>query len=111
MQEKLLGRHYSRRLASTAAAEQKPADPNEKLLRVTCTRCHKLTHEGRVASVSAEEELPAFDLKDAVGAKLRQRAARRAVLLVVVDIADFDGSLPRCARGPDCAFSFHVLEG
>ena len=69
-------------------------------MEITCVRCHKLAHEGRVASAAAEVELPPFDLGATVGAKIARRAARRAVLLVVVDVADLDGSLPRCAAPP-----------
>jgi hypothetical protein len=76
--------------------EQKPADPLQKLMQITCARCHKLTHEGRVQSLSAEMELPPFSLTATVGTKIQRRTARRAVLLVVVDVADLDGSLPRC---------------
>jgi hypothetical protein len=76
--------------------EQQPADPIAKMLQITCARCHKLAYEGRVASPKAEAQLPAFDLGATVGAKIARRTARRAVVAVVVDIADFDGSLPRC---------------
>lgn len=79
---------------------QEAADPLAKLLNITCARCHKLAFEGRVASDVAEEELPPFDLGATVGAKIARRVARRAVLLVVIDIADFDGSLPRYAPPP-----------
>ena len=76
--------------------EQIEADPVSKMLQVTCARCHKLSFEGRVSSSTAEQELPEFDLAATVGAKIARRTARRAVVAVVVDIADFDGSLPRC---------------
>jgi hypothetical protein len=67
-----------------------------KLLQVTCVRCHKLTHEGRVASDRAEQAAPQFDLAALLAPKLQRLRGRRACLLVVVDVADFDGSLPRC---------------
>lgn len=78
---------------------QEPADPVAKLLQVTCARCHKLTHEGRVASERAEKQVPHFDLTALLLPKLNRRRGRPVCLLVVVDVADFDGSLPRCGSG------------
>ena len=41
--------------------------------------------------------MPAFDLGRKVGRKIAATPHRRAVVLCVVDLADFDGSLPRAA--------------
>lgn len=41
--------------------------------------------------------MPDFDLAKKVGRKIALQRDRRAVVLVVVDVADFDGSLPRAA--------------
>lgn len=41
--------------------------------------------------------LPDFDLNKKVGRKLQLQKFRRAVVLCVVDLQDFDGSLPRQA--------------
>jgi hypothetical protein len=41
--------------------------------------------------------MPAFDLGRKVGRKIAATPHRRAVVLCVVDVADFDGSLPRAA--------------
>ena len=86
---------------------QMPVDPVKKLLQITCERCHKLTHEGSVKSALAELELPEFDLGKTVGVKIARRTARRAVVCVVVDIADFDGSLPRCVSASNFVFNFN----
>ncbi len=48
-------------------------------------------------SAAAEAALPEFDLARKVGRKLALQKFRRSVVLCVVDIADFDGSLPRAA--------------
>ena len=45
----------------------------------------------------AEGQLPDFDLGRKVGRKIFLQKDRRAVVLCVVDIWDFDGSLPRSA--------------
>ena len=50
-----------------------------------------------VKSQKAEALLPAFDIGRKVGGKIRLQRHRRAVVLCVVDVADFDGSLPRAA--------------
>jgi hypothetical protein len=55
--------------------------------------------------------MPAFDLGRKVGRKIAVTPHRRAVVLCVVDVADFDGSLPRAAlsaivpRGACCWLS------
>jgi hypothetical protein len=77
--------------------EQMPADTITKLLQTTCARCHKLTYTGKVQSEVAEKELPPFDLAAAMATQIKSKWKRRAVVLLVVDIADFDGSLPRYA--------------
>jgi hypothetical protein len=51
----------------------------------------------QVKSQKAEAELPEFDLGKKVGRKIGLQRHRRAVVLCVVDAADFDGSLPRVA--------------
>lgn len=48
-------------------------------------------------SQKAEALLPAFDLGKKVGQKMALQKFRRPVVLCVVDLADFDGSLPRHA--------------
>jgi len=51
----------------------------------------------KVKSQKAEALLPAFDLGKKVGRKMALQKFRRPVVLCVVDMADFDGSLPRHA--------------
>ncbi len=51
----------------------------------------------KVKSESAEGVLPDFDLAKKVGRKIALQKDRRAVVLCVVDVWDFDGSLPRLA--------------
>ena len=48
-------------------------------------------------SQAAEAALPAFDLGKKVGQKIALQKFRTPIVLCVVDIADFDGSLPRQA--------------
>ncbi len=51
----------------------------------------------QLKSLAAEAALPAFDFASKVGRKIALQKFRRAVVLCVVDVADFDGSLPRDA--------------
>lgn len=51
----------------------------------------------QVKDESAENLLPDFDFERVVGQRLRTAYGRRAVVLLVVDAADFDGSFPRSA--------------
>ncbi|KAK9814077.1 hypothetical protein WJX72_000361 [[Myrmecia] bisecta] len=64
---------------------------------VLCARCYSLKHYGQIKSQKAETLLPEFDLGKRVGRKIQLQRSRRAVILCVIDIADFDGSLPRSA--------------
>ncbi len=68
---------------------------DEILSSLVCERCYSLKHYGKIKSASAEAFLPDFDVAASVGEAVRSRQFRRAILLVVVDLADFDGSLPR----------------
>jgi len=59
-------------------------------------RCQTLAaHCRHVVSQHGEAALPGFDLNKKVGRKIKLQKYRRAVVLCVVDMADFDGSLPR----------------
>ncbi|GAB4820166.1 hypothetical protein N2152v2_007212 [Parachlorella kessleri] len=69
----------------------------EEDLHVLCARCYSLRHYGQVKSTDAEAALPAFDFTRRVGRKIALQKFRRSIVLMVVDVADFDGSLPRQA--------------
>lgn len=77
-----------------------PAPPAHLAARpLLCARCHALQHYGRVPSAAAEALLPSLDFEKVVGAPLR-RAAQRSrppLVLLVVDLVDFDGSFPAAA--------------
>lgn len=79
-------------VASYADQEEGEAPTN-----VLCARCYSLRHYGSVKSAAAESELPDFDFERKVGNKIQLQKFRRSVVLCVVDVADFDGSLPRSA--------------
>ncbi|EFJ44727.1 hypothetical protein VOLCADRAFT_118673 [Volvox carteri f. nagariensis] len=64
---------------------------------VLCQRCYWLTHAGKLKSYEGEAALPTFDLSKKVGRKIHLQKDRKAVVLCVVDLWDFDGSLPRQA--------------
>ena len=64
---------------------------------LVCARCYSLKHYGKVKSLVAETALPDFDLGKSVGRTITLRQFRRSVVVAVVDLADFDGSLPRKA--------------
>lgn len=51
----------------------------------------------QVKSAEAEAALPGFDFGRRVGRKIALQKFRRSIVLMVVDVADFDGSLPRQA--------------
>jgi hypothetical protein len=74
-----------------------PSTTEDELPDVVCQRCYSLKHKGSVHVESAEGMLPEFDLGKKVGRKIFLQKDRRAVVLCVVDVWDFDGSLPRSA--------------
>eukprot|EP00199_Chlamydomonas_sp_CCMP681_P000330 CAMPEP_0119116928 /NCGR_PEP_ID=MMETSP1180-20130426/52557_1 /TAXON_ID=3052 ORGANISM="Chlamydomonas cf sp, Strain CCMP681" /NCGR_SAMPLE_ID=MMETSP1180 /ASSEMBLY_ACC=CAM_ASM_000741 /LENGTH=544 /DNA_ID=CAMNT_0007106131 /DNA_START=76 /DNA_END=1710 /DNA_ORIENTATION=+ len=81
---------------SVPGEDEEGAD-QEQLPEVLCQRCFSLKHTGKVKVEAAEDKLPGFDLAKKVGRKIALQKDRRAVVLVVVDAWDFDGSLPRTA--------------
>lgn len=62
---------------------------------VVCVRCHSLRHYGKVKDPTVENLLPDFDFNHTVGRKLGMTTGSRSVVVMVVDVTDFDGSLPR----------------
>lgn len=74
-----------------------PEAKDEPLPDVLCARCFSLKNYGKVKNAAAEGQLPSFDLGKKVGRKITLQKDRRAVVLCVVDVWDFDGSLPRAA--------------
>ncbi|DBB17163.1 TPA: hypothetical protein ACH3X3_014236 [Trebouxia sp. C0006] len=71
------------------------SNEEDALPAILCARCYSLRHYGHVVSQHGEAALPGFDLNKKVGRKIKLQKYRRAVVLCVVDMADFDGSLPR----------------
>ncbi|KAL8140142.1 hypothetical protein V2J09_006163 [Rumex salicifolius] len=61
---------------------------------VVCARCHSLRHYGMVKDATVENLLPDFDFDHTVGRKLSIATGSRSVVLMVVDVSDFDGSFP-----------------
>ncbi|XP_073141824.1 GTP-binding protein BRASSINAZOLE INSENSITIVE PALE GREEN 2, chloroplastic [Henckelia pumila] len=62
---------------------------------IVCSRCHSLRYYGKVRDPSVENLLPDFDFDHTVGRRLMSVSGARTVVLLVVDVADFDGSFPR----------------
>jgi GTPase Era involved in 16S rRNA processing len=77
--------------------DRESADEEEEEKVVVCARCHALRNYGKVKDESLENLLPDFDFERVVGARLKKAYGRRAVVLMVVDGSDFDGSFPRKA--------------
>ncbi|CAM6021015.1 unnamed protein product [Sphagnum balticum] len=69
-------------------------DEDEEKL-VVCARCHALRNYGKVKDETLENLLPDFDFERVVGVRLKKAYGRRAVVVMVVDGCDFDGSFPR----------------
>ncbi|XP_021757978.1 GTP-binding protein BRASSINAZOLE INSENSITIVE PALE GREEN 2, chloroplastic-like [Chenopodium quinoa] len=72
-----------------------PLNPNLCEKPVVCARCHSLRHYGKVKDVSLENLLPDFDFDHTVGRKLATASGGRSVVLMVVDVCDFDGTFPK----------------
>ncbi|KAI3826556.1 hypothetical protein L1987_00604 [Smallanthus sonchifolius] len=71
-------------------------NPNPNFQRpVVCARCHSLRNYGKVKDQTVENLLPDFDFDHTVGRRLNSVTGTRAVVVMVVDAVDFDGSFPR----------------
>jgi hypothetical protein len=88
---------FSSPSASSSSSQRQHNTTTTQPLDLLCARCFSLTHYGRVRSALAEAAMPEFDLARKVGRKIALQRDRRATVMVVVDITDFDGSLPRAA--------------
>jgi ribosome biogenesis GTPase A len=74
-------------------------DPETSALSgVLCARCFSLRNYGKVKSEEAESEIEKdYNFENRVGKKIINTKFRRHIVLAVVDVSDFDGSLPRSA--------------
>ena len=80
------------------ADQETETTPEDALLSsILCARCYSLNHYGKVKSAEAENALPGFDFGRVIGTRINMNKFRRSVVLMVVDLGDFDGSLPRAA--------------
>jgi len=63
---------------------------------IVCARCFSLRNTGRPKNINAEILLPSFDFKRSVGTQMERypNNSKKGVVLVVVDLVDFDGSFP-----------------
>lgn len=61
---------------------------------VFCARCFSLRNYGKVKNPEIEDQLPSFDVASKLCTRIANIKGIRQVLLCVVDITDFDGSLP-----------------
>ncbi|KAI3799364.1 hypothetical protein L1987_34658 [Smallanthus sonchifolius] len=69
--------------------------PSLALSPVVCARCHGLRNYGKVKDQTVENLLPDFDFDHTVERRLNSVTGTRAVVVMVVDAVDFDGSFPR----------------
>lgn len=84
-----------RPIVQSYSEQESTAD--DLLSSILCARCYSLQHYGKVKNQDAEASMPGFDFEKAVGRQIALQKFRRSIVLVVVDLADFDGSLPRQA--------------
>ena len=62
--------------------------------QVFCARCFSLRNYGKVKNPEIEDQLPSFDVASKLCSRIANIKGIRQVLLCVVDITDFDGSIP-----------------
>eukprot|EP00898_Chlorokybus_atmophyticus_P007144 jgi/Chlat1/7430/Chrsp6S07450 len=89
------GKSSSSRQDGVDKASTSDRERVERTPVAVCARCHALRNYGRVKNKEVEHLLPEFDFEAVVGRRLRRAYGRRAVVVMVVDAADFDGSFPR----------------
>lgn len=61
---------------------------------IVCERCYSLTHYGRLKSQDAEKLIPHFNVETVLKPKLLKTKGKKLVIICVVDLFDFDASLP-----------------
>jgi ribosome biogenesis GTPase A len=61
---------------------------------VFCARCFSIRNYGKVKNPEIEDQLPSFDVASKLCSRIANIKGIRQVLLCVVDITDFDGSIP-----------------
>jgi ribosome biogenesis GTPase A len=62
---------------------------------IVCARCFALRTSGRVKNEAGESLLPSFDFERVIGDRFnRLREKNSAVVLLMVDLIDYDGSFP-----------------
>lgn len=83
---------HSSTMGECSTTRQSPCAENDNFSITTNHLCAR-----KVKSTLGETFLPDFNLGKKVGRKIALQKGRRAVVLCVVDITDFDGSLPRAA--------------
>ncbi|CAM6114407.1 unnamed protein product [Calypogeia fissa] len=91
------GRRGKRGKRGKLGQDKNAEDESESEKPVVCARCHALRNYGKVKDEDVENLLPDFDFEYVVGSRLRKAIGRRAVVLMVIDSVDFDGSFPRMA--------------
>jgi ribosome biogenesis GTPase A len=79
-----------RELARRERAARRRDSPDS----VVCARCYSLRNYGKVKNDAAEILMPSFDFARVIGDRLDRVGPGGAVVLLVVDIVDFDGSFP-----------------
>lgn len=68
--------------------------PSAERPLVFCARCFSIRNYGRVKNPDAEDRLPSFDVASKLCSRIGNIKGIRQTLLCVVDITDFDGSVP-----------------
>lgn len=72
-------------------ASRRKTNPDDS---VTCARCFSLRNYGVVKNEAAEILMPSFDFKRVIGSRLDRLGPSGAVVLLVIDVVDFDASFP-----------------
>ena len=74
--------------------EERESRRNDFPDTVVCARCYSLRNYGKVKNEAAEILMPSFDFGRVVGDRLSKVGPGGAVVLLLVDLIDFDGSFP-----------------
>ena len=80
--------------AREVARRERAARRRDSPDAVVCARCFSLRNYGKVKNEAAEILMPSFDFARVIGDRLDRVGPGGAVVLLVVDVVDFDGSFP-----------------
>eukprot|EP00210_Caulerpa_lentillifera_P000141 g136.t1 len=85
---------YLRIPKSLTDSSRRSLSSPQQIQYLVCERCYSLKYYGKLKSKEAEEFIPHFSVESVLKPKLQKTKGRKIVIVCVVDLIDFEASLP-----------------